>query len=75
MRFYNDNEDCAWLLDTALRGYEVPIFRSFVLHGNEDCPLTIELYDSVDPTIDDQPVARFDLITGADNLATYQRMS
>lgn len=73
MRFYNGNEDCAWLLDTALRGYEVPIFRSFVLHGNEDCPQTIELYTVANPNHDVPPIVRFDLVTGADDLPTYQR--
>jgi hypothetical protein len=45
VRFYNDNEDCAWLLDTALAGYTVPVFRSFMIEGHEDCPLVIELYE------------------------------
>ena len=69
MRLYNDNEDCAWLLDTHLKSFTVPVFRSFVLHGNEDCPQTIELFESFNPLLGENPVARFDLL----NDLTYQR--
>lgn len=75
MRFYNEPDDCTWLRETALRGYTVPDFQSFTLQGHEDCPLFIELYEDVNPMIDTEPVARYELVTGNhDNLGTYHRM-
>ena len=71
-RFYTGAEACLWLRETALRGYDVPEFQSFVLNGNEDCPLRVALYRDADPEYDDEPVMRLALVTGADNLATYQ---
>lgn len=61
MQFVNTPEDRRWLLDTALRGYEVPAFGSAIFTGNDDCPLTIDLYDATDPTVDDLPIARYEL--------------
>ena len=43
----NSVEDCQWLRSTALKHLTVPVFREFVLFGNEDCPQRVELYDGV----------------------------
>jgi hypothetical protein len=72
-QFYTGDADCTWLLDTALRGYTVPVFRSFLLDGNEDCPLRIRCYGSPQPRYNARPVYDVTLVTGHDNLGTYQR--
>lgn len=57
--FMNDATDLAWLLTTHLKGRWVPLFRSFILYGNEDAPVRLDLYASVDPNHDD-PYFRVD---------------
>lgn len=59
--FYNSPEDCDWLRVTHLRHVKLAKdlfvnFKSFVLHGNEDCPHKIELYSKTNPNISDKPI-------------------
>ena len=74
-RLYTGAEDCTWLVETALRGYEaVPDFQSFTIAGNEDCPLEIYLYAVAQPLYTDEPVARYVLVTeNHSNLSKYRR--
>jgi hypothetical protein len=55
----NEPNDIQWLRDVHLTGYSTPDFKSFVLHGQEDCPERIELYADRDPLVTDAPVATF----------------
>ncbi len=74
--FLSGHEDCQWLRDTALRGYDVPAFGSFVFTGNEDCPLEIGLYASDDPDYNDTQVASYVLVTDAtNNLGRYMTLA
>ncbi len=74
MELYAGIEDCTWLCETAMRGYDVPTFESFTILGTEDCPLEIALYASAAPTIDDMPVAVYELVTNPhSNLSEYKR--
>jgi hypothetical protein len=60
--FLNEPSDCQWLRETHLKNTaDVPPFASFAITGNEDCPLSIVLYDSADPLVTDQPIARYRL--------------
>lgn len=52
-------EDCQWLRETHLKGFTLPSFASFMLRGNEDCPESVGLYKSAEPTIRDEYVAHF----------------
>lgn len=72
--FYTGDDDCNWLLETALRGYTVPIFKSFTLEGNEDCPLRIRCYASSSPRHDAVPVYDVTLTAvGHGNLSEYRK--
>jgi hypothetical protein len=73
MTLYNTAEDCQWLRDTALRGYDVPDFAAFTITGNEDCPLTIDLYTSTDPSMADYPIRYTLLVDPHSNLSRYWR--
>lgn len=74
-RFYTGREDCDWLRETALHDYEVPAFESFILTGNEDCPLTIALYSAPQPLHTDEPVAKYELrMERHTNLSEYYRL-
>lgn len=55
--FINKPEDIQWLKDTHLKGLELPTFKSFVLHGNEDCPEKIDLHAAKMPNYDADPAA------------------
>lgn len=57
MRFYNTRSDCQWIADTALKGITLPKFNSFVIAGNEDCPVSIRLYRDANPRFDAAPLA------------------
>jgi hypothetical protein len=52
----NKLADLNWLCDTHLKNLSPPAFRSCMLHGNEDCPDKLELYDTRDPLITTKPV-------------------
>lgn len=72
--YLNGVEDCQWLRDTALNGYDVPAFAAFTFSGHEDCPLSLTLYADVEPNHDAKPVARYVLVTDAvSNLSRYRR--
>lgn len=49
-------DDIRWLKDTHLKGIKVPTFKSAVLHGNEDAPERIDLYNKRDPLHTDRPI-------------------
>lgn len=75
-RFYTGSEDCEWLRETALRGYNAPKFKSFVLEGNEDCPLKIELYMKASPHYLDLPIRIYELReTENNNLSEYVQVT
>jgi hypothetical protein len=56
-QFLNEPTDIDWLFDVHLRDF--PLWqtrtKSFVLRGNEDCPQSVELYESPEPTVNDRP--------------------
>jgi hypothetical protein len=56
-QFYNDLEDIAWLLITHLKGKNPPVFNSFMLTGNEDCPRKVELFKKQMPHYRSKPIA------------------
>jgi hypothetical protein len=63
-------DDCTWLRETHLRDVlHVPNFASFIIEGNEDCPLRLELFKETEPTITDVPVAVY---TYDANNCTYE---
>ncbi len=68
-QFLHGTDDVQWLKDTHLKGLEYPEFRSFVIHGNEDCPEQLWLYKSVMPMYTTPPIAVFIL----QDDQTYQR--
>ena len=71
-RLYNTADDCLWLRDTALKGYTLPVFNSFTIAGNEDCPLEIRLYEYPDPLNTEDPIRSFALWTDpVSNLGRY----
>ena len=51
--FMNSPEDILWLNSTHLKGRNPPLFRSFILYGNEDSPERLELFSRTDPDHDD----------------------
>jgi hypothetical protein len=53
--FLNTVEDCQWLRQTKLGGRTDLAFASFVLHGNEDSPTSVDLFADQDPLITDEP--------------------
>jgi hypothetical protein len=60
--FYDDKDSCQWLRDTHLRSVQgVPLFQSFTLNGNEDCPHRIALYSSAEPLFYTAPIAEYEL--------------
>lgn len=61
----NDLNDCQWLSEVHLPAGH-PEFKAFELHGNEDAPDKVILYDHPDPTIFSEPVATYiqDKLTG-----------
>jgi hypothetical protein len=55
--FLSTDEDIQWLFDTHLNRIARPEWVRFViLHGNEDCPSKVELYDVEEPNFDSKPV-------------------
>lgn len=66
-QFLNSIADIQWLKDTHLADWlkENPSeFASFILSGNEDCPVRLILYAERNPTIGSRAVA--DLIMDSD---------
>jgi len=74
-QLYATPDDCQWLRETALRGYDgIPAFASFTISGHEDCPLEIVLYAIAEPLITTSPIARYVLRTDRfSNLGQYHR--
>jgi hypothetical protein len=56
IQFLNDREDVAWLRSTALRRLDPPVFASFEIDGNEDCPDNVAIYAQVMPTVFEKPL-------------------
>jgi hypothetical protein len=57
--FLNSLEDIGWLISTHLKDKNSPIFNSFILHGNEDCPTKIELFKKQNPSYKTKPIATY----------------
>jgi len=55
--FLNSLEDIGWLCSTHLKGKNSPVFNSFILSGNEDCPDKVELFKKQDPHYKSKPIA------------------
>lgn len=71
-KYLDGTEDCQWLRETALRGYDVPAFGAFTFDGNEDCPLAIALYAHDAPSVEDAPIAVYRLVDDPhSNLSHY----
>lgn len=55
LTFINTEDDMSWLYETHLGPQIKRCFKSAVMHGNEDAPHKIELYESANPLITDTP--------------------
>lgn len=53
--FHNSPDDCQWLREVHLQDTQHRPFQSFVLHGNEDAPDTVDLYEPREPLATDKP--------------------
>lgn len=58
--FLNKQEDINWLFETHLKndediGWLKTNIKSFILIGNEDCPISIKCYSKRDPKFGDKP--------------------
>lgn len=58
----SDPDDILWLLATHLKHIKTPLFSSFVIVGNEDCPRAVYLYADADPLISDHPLRIINLL-------------
>jgi len=58
MVFLNDPDDCEWLANIHLGG-DFPPFKSFILDGNEDSPLSVLLFEAQEPDVDAMPIAEY----------------
>lgn len=56
--------DCAWLREGALRHNNPPPFKACVLHGNEDCPIKLELYANEKPEYNEKEVMVYSITEG-----------
>jgi hypothetical protein len=59
MQLLNEPDDLKWLKETHLKGFKVPEFKSFVIHGQESGPDRIDLFSATDPNYLDSPVATY----------------
>jgi hypothetical protein len=59
-QFMNDPAEVDWLRTTHLRGKALPEFASFTLAGNEDSPVRLDLYASVQPAYNVPPMAVYE---------------
>lgn len=55
MVFLNSSEDMKWLRDVHIPGLP-PEYEAAVVHGNEDSPSKIEVYQNANPTIREKPM-------------------
>lgn len=62
--FLNEESDCDWLRSTHLKhvdpNHKSMQFDSFVLYGNEDSPVRLDLYSLQSPAYNDQPIAVYE---------------
>lgn len=64
--FSESEEDCQWLRETYLTSENLPFddcvpeFSCFLLYGNIDCQMKIELYANSNPLVTEEPVAVFE---------------
>lgn len=49
----NDRDDWRWMVEVHLQHLKTQPPRLFVLRGNEDSPLSIDVYDSAEPNADE----------------------
>jgi hypothetical protein len=54
MVFLNSPEDMKWLRDVHLQGLPSE-YEAAVVHGNEDSPSKIEVFRSLNPTVNEKP--------------------
>jgi hypothetical protein len=57
--YTNTEVGVAWLRETHLAGLSAPTFGSFVLAGDETAPVRLDLYKSVFPSYNEQPIETF----------------
>ena len=57
--FLNHIDDIGWLLSTHLKGQNPPVFNSFIISGNEDCPDKVELFKKLMPHYRNKPIATY----------------
>ena len=60
----NTPDNVQWLRTTHLKNNQPPPFAGFVLSGNEDCPLKLELYKNAKPDYNEKPVMVYTLGEG-----------
>ena len=56
-QFLNAPGDVQWLKEVHARAHAGEVIGSFVITGNGDCPESVELYRSIEPTVDEAPFA------------------
>lgn len=76
--FLNSSEDVTWLRQTHLAPKScadspLPVFASFFLHGNEDCPAKLELYRESEPTINARRASVYVLVDSPEKGFQYVR--
>lgn len=54
MKLLNDIESIAWLQTTHLKKFK-HTFNSFIIYGNEDCPIRVDIFKRTNPTIHSKP--------------------
>jgi len=61
MKLLNGIEDIAWLETTHLKSHINVLgrFNSFMIYGNEDCPIRVELYKRKDLKVNSKPFLTF----------------
>ena len=58
--FLNGPADVEWLASTHLKDHAPASFGSFVLAGNEDSPVRLDLYAAVQPAYNVHPFAVYE---------------
>lgn len=59
VRLLNDPIDVDWVRTTALKRLDPPVFKSFEIAGNEDCPDNVCVYAQHNPTVFDAPLVTY----------------
>ena len=52
----NTQDDMQWLKDVHIPNLNLRKFKSAMVHGNEDAPDLIEVFEKRDPNVSDTPV-------------------